>query len=965
MTDTELSKLITKNENTSELGEYWQKRYEKFFKTRYFTIHEKTMEVICSQNSIINPITPFGHLDLTKFVSKNRSVDEVSLQNTIETAIRFLDSSLDIINFTPEAKGMVAAYRKIGVGVMNFNAYLEMRGSTSEIDEIDYLGNIISSSCYRVSENLAEEKGVCNNWQSINRIIRPKVFEYWFDRNSGEVKNGLDINEDFTSQTIALSYYEIIPRRNSNILLYPQDIEWQIWADRDDAVNIDTTVNESNKESNNQVIINSSDESQDRANKAAKITVNPINSLIDQSRKKISQWFGVGEKEDFEIENRELAKEVEDQSNLEVNNVVNLNSINEIREANSFVKSKNVEESVEESVILDTPIFSPEDSDKNTVVSVELNEKSKLPITKTITETEPTSQMADNISFEEMVNTETQAPVVQIEGSKSKTFEDNSGLSETKQLVKDIETENTFETFETKLNIEPTIESTDVNESIVKIENVENVEKIPVIESKKIELPKLDSPNLLQIQEDQEEVNDIPVKKTHPTSFVAASAVQSSIDPKLTVKEEPKSVKSISSELNKPSVAFKSIFSPRQIVKITNNQSPLAGKLFQVADVQFSHSSQSYQITLDSEDAVICKESELVSVDLKSLEKELANRPEVCVQAVILSDDGSKVLVDTESNNLPQTPLRVGKNPESEMSLFLDKKYNLHSDFVEVSTINFESGTLHIVYHVKLINLKDVKDLDWVQLNEIQIPSAKITLDKIIDKIRRWQSSAKQKAAQIVESTLPLEVAKVETRFVLQYEKKIAEYRFAIEADSAKVRTECESQIRHLESLLNSSKLTQEIAEKNLLSLTTDYKSLVSEKNSLIEQLTTLEESTAIQINKLEEERKQAIEAANIKTLNPLPIPKLESTNVEKFHITHNNLFAPTLVPKAIQPTSSQSNSKANLGNNLTQIISSQNNLQEYNQLTGEPVAKNISISDSNDDSISVLLKMKKVNSRY
>jgi hypothetical protein len=947
MTDTELSKLITKNENTSELGEYWQKRYEKFLKTKYFIIHEKTMEVILAQNPVLSPITPFGHFDLTKFVSKNRSVDEVSLQNTIETAIRFLDSSLDVINFSPEAKEMVTAYRKIGVGVMNFNTYLEMRGSTSEIDEIDYLGNIISSSCYRVSENLAEEKGVCKNWASINKIIRPKVFEYWFDRNSGEVKNGLDINEDFTPQTIALSYYEIIPRRNSNILLYPQDIEWQIWADRDDSVNIDTSANQSNT----QAVVNSSDDNnsdnsndsaQDRANKAAKIPVNPINSLIDQSRKKISQWFGVGDKED------ELNGYSQEDNQLD-------NSQSSQTSQNNFSVEGNLDESKmdESKNLIAEPTDLPKTFEPNSVEDQiqplqQENKEEKIP-TQVITEATTLVQVADEVSLEDMVHNEIDAPIVEKYGSTSKTFDTNSQTNSDNEVNAElnnwsqdnsssIETQATEQqsvNLESETTFEPTVEMVAATINVPSVNSV-----LPT----NIQLPQpLPNVNL----SNSENVDDSPVKKIQITPLIVQPRNSVSTNSN---KEELKSTKS--------SVSFKPIFSPRQIVKITNNQSPLFGQLFQVADVQYNPSSQSYQISLDSQDAIICKESELVSVDLKSLEKELANRPEVSVQAVILADDGSQVLVDTESKNLPQTPLKIGKNPEAEMSLFLAKKYNLHSDFVEVSTINFENGNLHIVYHVKLTTLDEVKDLQWVELNQIQISSAKVTLDKIIDKIRRWQSSANQKAAQIIDSTLPLEIAKAETRFVLEYEKKTAEYRFALEADASKVRTDCEAQIRSIQSLLNNSKLTQEMAEKNLLSLTADYKSLVSEKNSLIERLTTLEESTTTQISRLEQERKQAIEAAHVKTLNPLPIPNLDNSEIENPYNPKNSIFASSLVPKAIIPTQTSNVSQMNSSASLAQIMSS-------GTIPAQPQSPTFLASTQNEDSVSILLKMKKVNSKY
>ena len=234
MTNQELAKLAISNENTPELGQYWQKRYEKFLKNNVFILSEKTQTLLGQKEQIDSPATPYGYINLPVFLGKNKIVDEVMLQNCIETSIRFLDSILDIINFTSEAKQLINQNRKIGLGIINFEEYLANREASSKVEEIDYLGEIISSSSYRASEALAEEKGPCDNWENLAFIIRPKAFEYWYNSDTGEVKSGLDISEEFTSTNLLSSHFEIIPRRNSNILLYPNDVEWQIWSDRDD-----------------------------------------------------------------------------------------------------------------------------------------------------------------------------------------------------------------------------------------------------------------------------------------------------------------------------------------------------------------------------------------------------------------------------------------------------------------------------------------------------------------------------------------------------------------------------------------------------------------------------------------------------------------------------------------------------------------------------------------------------------
>jgi len=228
-----LTKLASSTENTPELEAYWEKRYNEFLDRGLFTISSKTVDILATQGPLDKPATPFGDLILLKHLDRNQGIDEIALQTSIETAVRLLDAILDKANFTTESEYIVNQYRKIGIGLADFKEYLEARKATSELDEIDYIGNLVSSSTYRASESLAEEKGVCSNWDKIKKHLRPKSFEYWYDTESGEIKSGLEMIDQFDQSTVEKSNFEIVPRRNSNILLFSPDLEWQIWSDRD------------------------------------------------------------------------------------------------------------------------------------------------------------------------------------------------------------------------------------------------------------------------------------------------------------------------------------------------------------------------------------------------------------------------------------------------------------------------------------------------------------------------------------------------------------------------------------------------------------------------------------------------------------------------------------------------------------------------------------------------------------
>jgi hypothetical protein len=225
---------IASTENTPELAKYWQTRYTNFFGRGNFDLSQKTVQLLLSEQIVDKPITPLGEIYLSKHLDKNKELDQIVLQSTIETAVRFLDSCLEAINFSPETYKIVDQYRKIALGIADFEEYLEIKNPSNEIGEIDFLGNFISNYAYRTSETLAEEKGDCQSWSKIYKHLRPKTFEYWFNSENEDIKNGLELIDQYDQKTILDSKFEIIPRRNSHILLFPADLEWQLWNDRDE-----------------------------------------------------------------------------------------------------------------------------------------------------------------------------------------------------------------------------------------------------------------------------------------------------------------------------------------------------------------------------------------------------------------------------------------------------------------------------------------------------------------------------------------------------------------------------------------------------------------------------------------------------------------------------------------------------------------------------------------------------------
>jgi hypothetical protein len=242
----DLSQLLANTEKTIELAQYWQQRYSDLLVSGKFEISSKTKQTLTSDQIITKPATPYGNLFLSKHLDSNNNLDQVSLQSTVEIAVRLLDASLECINFDQNSKFQTAQYRKIGIGVEDIQTFLDDQGDEANIELIDRIGKIVSTAAYRASESLAMEKGVPTKWESIATHIRPKSFENWYNSTTREIKTSLEISQEYDTDSIINSGYSIIPRRNSHLLLLPVDMEWQLWSDRDESspvTPLDTLVN--------------------------------------------------------------------------------------------------------------------------------------------------------------------------------------------------------------------------------------------------------------------------------------------------------------------------------------------------------------------------------------------------------------------------------------------------------------------------------------------------------------------------------------------------------------------------------------------------------------------------------------------------------------------------------------------------------------------------------------------------
>ena len=225
-------KQAASTENTEQLKTFWLKKYTELTENNYFVLSPKTIELTL-EKEVIRPATPFGDLVLMSHLDESGEINENLLQNNIEIAVRLLDACLDIVAFDKNSAKVINQYRKIGLGVADFGQYYKnLKRETNEAEEIEYIGNLVSNNAYRSSESLSEEKGICQSWDNIKKTLRDKPFEYWYNTENGDIKTSNEMVANFDQKRIEASDFEIVPRRNSHMMLFPAVDEWQVWSDR-------------------------------------------------------------------------------------------------------------------------------------------------------------------------------------------------------------------------------------------------------------------------------------------------------------------------------------------------------------------------------------------------------------------------------------------------------------------------------------------------------------------------------------------------------------------------------------------------------------------------------------------------------------------------------------------------------------------------------------------------------------
>jgi Ribonucleotide reductase, barrel domain len=225
-----LIKLISSLEKKDEDKLKWQSAYLEVFEKGYFSISRDNLEKILNPHPIDSPFTTYGEIILIKHI-KRINLDLRQLKKTVEVAIRFLDGSLSVSNFSEDAKAIVENYRKIGLGVADFDSYC-VQTNQDQYKAIKVVGELISDCAYRTSEELAIEKGAIPELDIAKVYNRGKLFARYINNNTGVVIDGFVLKQMLADNKISADEYSLVPRRNSHLLLLPNQEIWFPYTDR-------------------------------------------------------------------------------------------------------------------------------------------------------------------------------------------------------------------------------------------------------------------------------------------------------------------------------------------------------------------------------------------------------------------------------------------------------------------------------------------------------------------------------------------------------------------------------------------------------------------------------------------------------------------------------------------------------------------------------------------------------------
>ena len=371
-------------------------------------------------------------------------------------------------------------------------------------------------------------------------------------------------------------------------------------------------------------------------------------------------------------------------------------------------------------------------------------------------------------------------------------------------------------------------------------------------------------------------------------------------------------------------------------VKVSSPESDLLGHVLRIVGMVTDTDDNLPRIYLEGHESRGFLEEDLTFLDLDLINKPTNQTVKVFIQGVILSDDGKRVIVEKQTQRLPEIELTIGKTPDTEMANYIVTKYKMETEFVEVSNISVEDDCLYIVYHVKVKEVKESDLIGWANLDSVPNSTAKLTLDKIIERIRRWQSSAKSKASQIAHSIITEEIQKIETKYSSSYETKIAQINFEFQAEFAKIMSQNDAKLKS--QTAKHKQIEQELSTK-ILELEDKLGEIQKDPN-----IAKSNPSTQETTSKKEDSKNQKNEEAKVDSkLEAQQDQQDQEDNV--FETTRQKLFAPSVVDSKSLKTAVDSTHETVTTNVSDSSLSGESSRSNYKNSSIERLLKMKGIS--------------------
>lgn len=240
----EITQIISRDENTPELAQFWGRKYFEVVEKGLFILDSRFTDILDSSN--VSSLVPAGQISLCGHLDKENRLDEDLLIGTVETAIRLLDA---IVTYIWKQKNIneVAQRRIVSLGLDDIDDFFDRYSPNATIDEKEYIAQLVGETAYRASEFIAEEKGPFDTYNDIKYDIKDNYFDTWVDEKDN-IKSNQEIQN--LKNEVQAGQYALLPRRNMAILNFATEKNWSKYSDSDIISNANHKIKTS-KESQN------------------------------------------------------------------------------------------------------------------------------------------------------------------------------------------------------------------------------------------------------------------------------------------------------------------------------------------------------------------------------------------------------------------------------------------------------------------------------------------------------------------------------------------------------------------------------------------------------------------------------------------------------------------------------------------------------------------------------------------